>query len=130
MRPAAAASPPAKSRRLYRSHQLLGSPKRGITPLVPIGRSTLNDWVAAGFFPAPIRLGSLLVWDADAVDEWVAARLTGGGDQTPADIRAAELRAEANRKRSARMKAFQAKKRAARDLERVKTPLPPGMPFA
>jgi predicted DNA-binding transcriptional regulator AlpA len=43
-------------------------------------RTTLNNWIAAGKFPEPIHLqsrtGSTLVWAADAVAAFLAAKST------------------------------------------------------
>jgi prophage regulatory protein len=40
-----------------------------------LGRSTIYRLIAAGQFPAPIKLGpATSAWDAAAVDEWIAAR--------------------------------------------------------
>ena len=43
-----------------------------------LGRSTIYRLIAAGQFPAPIKLGpATSAWDAAAVDEWIAARCAG-----------------------------------------------------
>lgn len=37
--------------------------------------ATLDRWVSAGAFPAPIRLGpKTLIWRTSTVDAWLAAR--------------------------------------------------------
>lgn len=41
---------------LYRIWQIIGDPKRGIEPLIPIGRSTFLAGVKAGKYPQPVKL--------------------------------------------------------------------------
>ena len=40
-----------------RLKQILGDPKAGVPPIIPISKSTLWTWVKDGFFPKPIKLG-------------------------------------------------------------------------
>lgn len=43
---------------------------------VAVSRSTLLRWVAAGRFPAPVRIGARAVaWSERAVSDWIASRL-------------------------------------------------------
>lgn len=43
---------------LLRIWQITGDKKRGIEPLLPIGRSTFLAGVKSGKYPKPIKLGS------------------------------------------------------------------------
>lgn len=40
-----------------RLRQIIGDPKRNITPIIPVSRTTWFDGVKSGRFPAPVRLG-------------------------------------------------------------------------
>ena len=40
-------------------------------------RAFLYREIAAGNFPAPVKIGRASGWDAGAVDAWVGARLAG-----------------------------------------------------
>jgi prophage regulatory protein len=43
---------------------------------VGLGRTAVYDAVAAGRFPAPIKLGRRCVaWPSDAIDQWVRDRI-------------------------------------------------------
>ena len=49
--------------------------KPGILPVSP---ATIWRWVRSGKFPQPFKLGdSVTVWDADAVDTFIAQRAGG-----------------------------------------------------
>jgi prophage regulatory protein len=49
--------------------------KKGILPVSP---ATVWRWVRESKFPAPFKLGaSVTVWDADAVDAFIAQRAAG-----------------------------------------------------
>lgn len=54
---------------LLRDYQIIGCKKRGIDPLIPIGRSTWWQGVADGKFPQPVRLGnsSTAFWKASDI---------------------------------------------------------------
>lgn len=41
----------------FRIWQIVGDKKRGIEPLLPIGRSTFLAGVKTGKYPAPVKLG-------------------------------------------------------------------------
>lgn len=43
--------------RYLRLKQLVGSKKEGIPPMIPVAKSTIWEWVKAGKFPAPVKLG-------------------------------------------------------------------------
>ncbi|OHX37830.1 hypothetical protein BJL95_04455 [Methylomonas sp. LWB] len=47
----------AQSPGFYRIWHITGDKKRGIEPILPIGRSTFLDGVAAGKYPQPVKLG-------------------------------------------------------------------------
>lgn len=42
---------------LLRIWQITGDPKRGIEPLLPIGRSTFLERVRKGIYPKPVKIG-------------------------------------------------------------------------
>jgi hypothetical protein len=45
--------------------QIIGNPKRGLPPLIPVSRSTFYQWVREGKAPKPIRLShGVSVWFA------------------------------------------------------------------
>lgn len=50
--------PPLEPNALLRIWQITGDPKRGIEPLLPIGRSTFLERVRKGIYPKPVKLGS------------------------------------------------------------------------
>ena len=43
--------------RLLRLHQIVGDPRRGIEPLIPVSRATWWSGVKSGRFPKPVKLG-------------------------------------------------------------------------
>ncbi|AMK75392.1 MULTISPECIES: helix-turn-helix transcriptional regulator [Methylomonas] len=47
----------AQSPGFYRVWHITGDEKRGIDPLLPIGRSTFLARVASGEYPQPVKLG-------------------------------------------------------------------------
>jgi prophage regulatory protein len=57
--------------RVLRLQQLATTKKRD--GLLPVSPATVWRWVRAGKFPAPFKLGEgTTVWDADAVDAFIA----------------------------------------------------------
>jgi prophage regulatory protein len=46
------------------------------TVLARVGyrRSALYAQVAAGTFPAPLKLGRISAWDSEAIDAWIAEK--------------------------------------------------------
>jgi predicted DNA-binding transcriptional regulator AlpA len=48
--------------------QVIGCRKRGIEPILPIGRTTFLDGVKSGKFPQPVKLGVRTVaWKASEI---------------------------------------------------------------
>ncbi|MBB5456773.1 AlpA family transcriptional regulator [Paraburkholderia sp. Cpub6] len=46
-----------------------------LTKLLDVGRSTLYEWIKAGRFPSPVKLGPKAVgFRAEDVHAWIAAR--------------------------------------------------------
>ncbi len=45
---------------------------RGHRGLLPISRSALRKWVAAGHWPAPLRIGGRILWTAAGVRDGLA----------------------------------------------------------
>jgi predicted DNA-binding transcriptional regulator AlpA len=53
---------------LMRLSQILGDKKRGITPLVPVSKSTWWAGVKDGRFPRPVKLGERVTcWHAEDI---------------------------------------------------------------
>ena len=46
---------------LLRIWQIIGHPKKGIQPLIPIGRTTFLNKVKSGLYPSPIRISERTV---------------------------------------------------------------------
>lgn len=50
-----------------------------VRELVPVSHTTIWEWVKAGKFPKPIKLGpKTTVWDASSVSEWMEERTQEG----------------------------------------------------
>ena len=50
--------------------------RKQVEARVGLGRSSIYQYVRAGQFPAPVRVGSRAVgWIASEVDAWLAARI-------------------------------------------------------
>ena len=57
--------------------QIVGDKKRGIEPLLPIGKSTFLLGVKSGKYPKPVKLGErTTAWRKSEIDD-VLARLAG-----------------------------------------------------
>ena len=57
--------------------QIVGDKKRGIEPLLPIGKSTFLLGVKVGKYPKPVKLGErTIAWRKSEIDA-VLARLAG-----------------------------------------------------
>jgi hypothetical protein len=51
-----------------RLSQIIGDPKRGIPPIVPIGKTAWWEGVRSGRFPKPIKLGPrITVWRVEDI---------------------------------------------------------------
>jgi prophage regulatory protein len=60
----------SKPKRFLRVYQIVGDKKRGIEPMIPIGRSTFLAKVQSGEYPQPVRLGPHTVaWEESAIVE-------------------------------------------------------------
>jgi hypothetical protein len=46
---------------LLRLERIIGNPKKGIPPILPIGKSTFLLRVKQGIYPAPVRLSKMTV---------------------------------------------------------------------
>jgi predicted DNA-binding transcriptional regulator AlpA len=50
-------------------------------------KSTLYDWIKAGLFPAPKRIGKARVaWARTELEEWAASRPRAGAAELPAEF--------------------------------------------
>lgn len=59
--------------RMYRLAQIASTQEK--SGLMPVSPATIWRWVRSGNFPQPFKLGpSVTVWDADAVDAFIAAQ--------------------------------------------------------
>jgi prophage regulatory protein len=55
---------------LLREEQIIGNPKKGIAPLLPVSRSAFWAGVKSGRFPQPVRLGARTVaWRGYEIQE-------------------------------------------------------------
>ncbi|MGS3152481.1 helix-turn-helix transcriptional regulator [Aeromonas sanarellii] len=55
-----------------RQAQLVNDPKKGTSGLLPISQATLWRWVAAGKFPAPVKLSDrVTAWRSEDVRIWI-----------------------------------------------------------
>lgn len=54
--------------------QIIGDPKTGIPPLIPVSKSTWWSGVKSGRFPKPIKLGTgrVTVWSAAEISDFIA----------------------------------------------------------
>lgn len=64
---------------LLRISQICGNPKRGITPIVPVSKSTWWKGVKDGKYPQPIKLGTKTTcWRVSDIRALIAG--TKGGE--------------------------------------------------
>ena len=43
--------------------------------VLPVGEGTIRNWIRAGFFPKPIKIGpGCAVWREDTVTQWLRDR--------------------------------------------------------
>lgn len=56
-----------------RIRQIVGDPKRGIAPIIPVSRSTWWAGVKSGRYPAPVKLGRrATAWRWDDIVKLIA----------------------------------------------------------
>lgn len=54
--------------------QIIGNPKAGIPPIIPVGKSCWWAGVKAGRFPAPVKLGQrVTAWRVEDIRELIGA---------------------------------------------------------
>jgi predicted DNA-binding transcriptional regulator AlpA len=76
-----ASVPSIPSEGLVRVSQLLAfGSRKGHTPILPISRATLYNWIREGKMPAPIRIGAMVAWPAPQLRAWLED-LTAQGTQ-------------------------------------------------
>ena len=64
---------------LLRLPQIVGNPKSGVPPLIPISRSSWLAGVKAGRFPAPVKLGPrITAWREEDIRVLVAGGVQHG----------------------------------------------------
>jgi len=61
---------------------IVGDPRRGILPLIPISRSAWWAGVANGTFPTPVKYGRTSMWRLSEILE-LAERIEKGTAATP-----------------------------------------------
>lgn len=55
-----------------RLHQIIGCQKRGIPPLIPVGKTTWWNGVREGRFPKPVKLGPrTTAWDVRVIRDLI-----------------------------------------------------------
>ncbi len=54
---------------MHNTYELMD--RRAVEALLGVGTSTLYDWMAAGMFPRPMKLGSLARWKRSTVETWI-----------------------------------------------------------
>ena len=55
---------------------------RDVLKHVPVGKSTIWNWVRQGKFPPPVKLSDrVTAWSVAAVEQWVSERLTPANDK-------------------------------------------------
>ncbi|MCL2918281.1 AlpA family phage regulatory protein [Shewanella litorisediminis] len=48
-----------------------------VTERTGLGGSSINNCMAAGYFPRPVKLGPRLVaWGEEEIDEWIADKIS------------------------------------------------------
>ena len=52
-----------------RISQLIGA--AGKTPILPISRPTIYNWVRDGKMPAPMKIGGMVCWPATQLRAWL-----------------------------------------------------------
>jgi predicted DNA-binding transcriptional regulator AlpA len=62
---------PLTSRRLLRLRDIIGCPRRGVEPIIPVSVSTFYNWMRAGIIPQPIRLGKTSLWRSDDIADCI-----------------------------------------------------------
>lgn len=66
---------------LLRLKQILGDKKTGISPIIPVSKSTWWEGVASGRFPRPVRLSARTVAWTSASIRSLIDKLEGGEGQ-------------------------------------------------
>ena len=68
------ATPDHQQTALLRVWQITGDSKRGIEPMLPIGRSTFLERVRKGIYPKPVKIGSkTTAWKKSDILELMAS---------------------------------------------------------
>lgn len=63
--------------RLLRIEHIIGNPKKGILPMIPVGRSAWWAGVKEGKYPQPIKIGErVTVWKYSDIQKLIQ-KLTG-----------------------------------------------------
>lgn len=61
-----------------RLDQIIGSPKYGLSPLIPVGKSTWWAGVKTGRFPKPVKLGKrITAWRVEDIRKLISSGSTG-----------------------------------------------------
>lgn len=50
-----------------RLYQIVGDRKKGIPPIIPVGRTTFLNGVKSGIYPAPVKYGRSVFWKTEDI---------------------------------------------------------------
>lgn len=50
-----------------RLHQIIGTRRRGIPPIIPVSKTTWYEGIKAGRFPRPVKNGRMTLWRVDDI---------------------------------------------------------------
>ncbi|MBP7867103.1 MAG: AlpA family phage regulatory protein [Acidobacteria bacterium] len=56
-----------------RLHQIIGAPRRGIPPIIPVSKTTWYEGVKDGRFPRPVKFGRLTLWRVEDIRDLLTA---------------------------------------------------------
>jgi hypothetical protein len=80
-----------KTTGFYRLTEIIGDPKRGVPPIIPVGKSTWWQGCRTGKFPRPVKISrGVTVWPVAAIHAFIKEH-SGGGDSLDALIAGIDL---------------------------------------
>jgi hypothetical protein len=69
-----------KTAGFYRLTEIIGDAKRGLPPIIPVGKTTWWDGCRTGRYPKPVKISrGVTAWRADDIRKLIE-KLSGGGD--------------------------------------------------
>jgi prophage regulatory protein len=54
-----------------RLKQVIGDPKKGTPPLIPVSAATWWNGVKSGRFPKSVKLGGVTAWRVEDIRQWI-----------------------------------------------------------